>query len=141
MADIQSPGAPKDKSSQPILRLPSAFAVIHHPGHGRQAFFTTMSADTQAVLDRLDRATAELHSAAKAAIEIARAQAKESAARLGDDVEWVRMPGKGERCRITNFSRSKLNHLIDAGRVRKQRRAGGAFYSGADVRAILNSAE
>lgn len=93
------------------------------------------------IIDSLDRATAALNLAAKAAIELARSQAKDAAARLGDTDDWTRMPSKGERCRYSEWSRSKLNHLIDAGQVRKKRTAGCAYYSGADVRNLLNGPE
>jgi len=96
-----------------------------------------MSSDPTAILARLDAAISELHAAAKAAVDLARMMAKETAARPGDDVEWTRMPAKSDRCRFSNFSRSKIDRLIAAKKVRRQRSSGGVFYSGADVRRLF----
>jgi hypothetical protein len=80
-----------------------------------------------AVLDQLEAAT-------KAGLALARELA--AARREGD--EWLRMPAAKGRCQISHMSRSSLNRQIIAGKVRAKSVRGLKFYSGADVRRLLN---
>jgi hypothetical protein len=91
---------------------------------------------TTAVLDRLDRATAELHAATKAALELAKATVKATEARIADDDDWTRMPPRGERCR-EGWSLRSLQREIEKKNVRKKRIGGFAYYSAADVRRLI----
>ncbi|MDB6078658.1 MAG: hypothetical protein JWO82_2405 [Akkermansiaceae bacterium] len=104
-----------------------------------------MSTDATAILDRLERAELELHHAATAALKLARAMAESTAAARADDDEWTRMPAAKERCPISNWSRSTLNRLTAPSplkpKVRRKTIGGSVFYSGRDVRALLNSPE
>lgn len=84
-----------------------------------------MTADT--VLDQLEAAT-------KAAIALAR----ELAAARGDADEWTRLPAVDGRCPVSRFSRSKINRLISAGKVRAKSVQGARFYAAADVRRLLS---
>jgi len=84
-----------------------------------------MTADT--VLDQLEAAT-------KAAITLAR----ELAAARRDGDEWTRLPAVDGRCPVSGWSRSKINRLIAAGKVRAKSVHGARFYAAADVRALLN---
>lgn len=94
--------------------------------------------DTADILDRLERASSELHAASRAAIDLVRIQSKEMAARIGPDDEWTRLPGDKCPCKISGWSRSKLKRLIASGQVRKKRATGSTFYSGADVRRLID---
>jgi hypothetical protein len=80
-----------------------------------------------AVLDQLEAAT-------RAAIALAR----ELAAARGDGDQWTRLPSNnGGRCPVSRWSRSKINRLIAAGKVRAKSVQGARFYAAADVRQLL----
>jgi hypothetical protein len=93
----------------------------------------------QEILDQQERTVEALYRSNKALAEIARNQARELAARTADDDEWTRMPGRGQRCKVSNWSRSKLNHLIEANKVRRKESCGSVFYAAADVRKLLSA--
>lgn len=86
-----------------------------------------MSPETTAVLDQLERAMI-------AALALTRALV---AAQSPDD-QWLRMPPVKGRCQVSQWSRSKIARLIASGQVRGKRVGGSAFYSAADVRALLS---
>ena len=96
-----------------------------------------MSSATE-VLDRLDRATSELHAASQAAIQLAKATVKAAEARSADDDDWRRMPGRKERAE-GGWSLRKLQMQIAAGVIRKKSIIGCPYYSAADVRKIINA--
>ena len=52
--------------------------------------------------------------------------------------KWTRLPAVDGRCPVSGFSRSKINRLISAGKVRAKSVHGARFYAAADVRALLN---
>ena len=93
-----------------------------------------------AILDRLDKATTELHAAAKAAITLARSQAASTAHAGDDDYMPLRMPTPGSRCPVSGYSRSTIEKLIREKAIRSKLGKGRTrFYSGADARALVNS--
>lgn len=83
-----------------------------------------MTAD--AIIRDLERATAA-----------AFALARQLAAARADGDEWTRFPSPKGRCPISGFSRSKIDRLTSAGTIRRKSVGTSAFYSGADVRRIL----
>ena len=76
----------------------------------------------------------QLEVAVKAAMTLAR----ELASARGDADEWLRCPGPKARCPISGFGRTKIYTLTKTGRVRGKSVGQAAFYSGADVRRLLN---
>lgn len=83
-----------------------------------------------AVLDRLEEAT-------RAAIALAR----ELAAARSDGDEWLRLPAQDARCPVSRFSRSKINRLIAAGKIRSKSVGSARFYAGADLRRLITETE
>lgn len=95
--------------------------------------------DVLQLLDRQEQAMRSLYETNQRLLQLARTQAKELAARTADDDEWTRLPSKKdrERCRFSKWSLSTLNRRIESGEVRRKRIAGTTFYSGSDVRRLI----
>lgn len=82
--------------------------------------------ELQAILNGLERST-------KAALTLAR----ELAASRQDPDEWTRLPTTKSRCPVSNFSRSKVVRLIEAGAIRDKHVGKSRFYSCGDMRRYL----
>lgn len=54
-----------------------------------------------------------------------------------DGDEWKRFPSSRGRCPISNYSRSQIYRLAEAGKVRTKHVGRARFYSGNDLRKIL----
>lgn len=93
--------------------------------------------DVLQILDEQEKALEALYASNKRLLSLARTQQKELEARTAEDIEWIRLPGKGLRCKISNWSRRHLEKLQKAEKVRKRRTTDGSFYSGADVRRLI----
>lgn len=93
------------------------------------------------ILDRLDRATEELHAASRAAIQLARATISHTTARSADGDDWCRLPSPKTRCPISDWSRSTLCRHISAGTIRAKSIKGCRYYALKDVREYLNGGE
>lgn len=94
------------------------------------------------------QAAAALDRAAAAAITFARSTVREAEAKLADDDDWRRLPtGKPDsRCPISNWSRSGILRKAITGQqapvpgsIRTKHIGKARFYSGADVRRLLNT--
>lgn len=89
------------------------------------------------ILDRLDRATTELQSASRAAIQLARSMMAGSAARAADSDDWARLPMTGTRCPASGWSRSTLCRNIVSGNVRGKSVGSSKYYALKDVRELI----
>ncbi len=85
-----------------------------------------MNSEALAIIEKLEEAT-------KAAFALARS----SVVAQGDDDQWTRLPASDGRCPVSRFSRSKVNRLIAAGKVRAKTVQGAKFYAAADMRRLL----
>ena len=90
-------------------------------------------------LDRLDRATDELHAAAKAVLRLARSNERAAAAKSADPDEWTRLPNGTRRCPVSGWSRSTLIRREKTGSIRFKSVQGSTFYAAADVRRIISA--
>ena len=90
------------------------------------------------ILDRLDRATVELHAASRAAIQLARATITHTTSRDVEGDDWCRLPTPKTRCPISNWSRSTVCRHITAGSVRAKSVRGSRYYALKDVRELIN---
>jgi hypothetical protein len=88
------------------------------------------------VMDRLERASAELAEAIRAALSLVKQMVKDMEARIADDDDWRRMPLRKERSE-GGWSLRKLQLEIKAGRIRKKSVAGFPYYSASDVRKLI----
>lgn len=88
------------------------------------------------VMERLERASAEMADAMRAAIALVKQMVRDMEARIADDDDWQRMPPRGGRSE-GGWSLSKLRQQINAGRIRKKRVAGFPYYSASDVRKLI----
>ena len=89
--------------------------------------------DTLAVIAQLERAAEENAKATRAAFALIRSQIASQA----DDDEWTRLPGTKNRCTVSNYSRTHVNRLIEAGTVRRKKVGTSTFYSAADMRRYI----
>lgn len=93
---------------------------------------------TLQLLDRLADATAKLHDATQAIICLARVEQTHATARALDDDDFVRLPSKGARCAVSQWSRTTLWRRIQSGTVLSKTVGGCRFYSLTSVRKILS---
>lgn len=86
-----------------------------------------------AVIDGLEKASQELAKATIAAVALLR----EISASQAQPEQWLRIPRQGERCPVSNWSRTTIYEFIDAGKVQSKRVKRCRFYSADDVRKLL----
>jgi hypothetical protein len=84
------------------------------------------SAAVQQIILELDRAT-------RAAFSLLH----ELTASRSEGDEWTRLPRPKLRCPVSHFSRSKVNSLIAADKIRAKTVSGGRYYSLADMRNLI----
>lgn len=82
-----------------------------------------------------DRIITDLRKATLAAFDLL----SEMIAARSDGDEWTRLPRPKERCPVSFFSRSKINDLIAAGKLRAKTVQGGRYYSLADMRSLIRN--
>ena len=88
------------------------------------------------VMERLERASAEMADAMRAALALVKQMVRDMEARIADDDDWTRMPRRGGRC-AEGWSLRSLPREITKKTVRKKRIGGFAYYSAADVRRAI----